>query len=196
MRRERCLTRIIATLGPASDSPEAIRRLLEAGVSAFRLNFSHGSAESHAATIARIREVEAATGIMVAILADLPGPKVRVESLAAPVELRRGTVHHFAGGVPSHARLLDGPVEDFNVIYRAERVQIETDVVRGETWTMAATPLRLFLLVLAGTCELNGQRIGAGCAWTGSAASLSALDARQGEAILVRAHALDATMRP
>ncbi|MEY2786278.1 MAG: hypothetical protein RL277_2490 [Planctomycetota bacterium] len=114
----------------------------------------------------------------------------------APVELRRGTVHHFAGGVPSHARLLDGPVEDFNVIYRAERVQIETDVVRGETRTMAATPLRLFLLVLAGTCELNGQRIGAGCAWTGSAASLSALDARQGEAILVRAHALDATMRP
>jgi pyruvate kinase len=90
MRRDRCLTRIVATVGPACDSPDALRRLLEAGVSAFRLNFSHGTPEAHAATIARIRAVEVATGIMVAILADLPGPKVRIQGLASPVVLRRG----------------------------------------------------------------------------------------------------------
>jgi environmental stress-induced protein Ves len=114
----------------------------------------------------------------------------------APIELRRGTVHHFAGGVPSHARLLDGPVEDFNVIYRAERVRIEADWVRHEARMVSATPLRLFVLVLAGTCELDGQHIAAGSAWSGSLASFSTLNAQRGEAILVRAHPLGVTMRP
>ena len=49
-------TRIVATVGPACDAPDTLGRLIDAGVDVFRLNFSHGTHETHAATIARIRE--------------------------------------------------------------------------------------------------------------------------------------------
>jgi pyruvate kinase len=70
--------KILATLGPASHSPEMIERLLRAGADAFRLNMSHGEHEVHAATIAAIREVEKRRDRPVAILCDLQGPKLRV----------------------------------------------------------------------------------------------------------------------
>jgi len=99
MRRDRCLTRIVATVGPACDSDEGLRSLLEAGVSAFRLNFSHGTPEAHATTVRRIRAVEERCGIPVAIVADLPGPKVRLRGLSEPIRLvRGGEVRIGAGG--------------------------------------------------------------------------------------------------
>ena len=70
-------TRIIATVGPACDAPDMLERLIGAGVDVFRLNFSHGSHETHAATIARIRDAAARAERMVAILQDLSGPKIR-----------------------------------------------------------------------------------------------------------------------
>lgn len=70
--------KILATLGPASRSPEMIEKLLRAGADAFRVNMSHGDHETHAATIAAIREVEKAVGRPVAVLCDLQGPKLRV----------------------------------------------------------------------------------------------------------------------
>lgn len=83
-------TRILSTLGPASDSPGKIAALIAAGVDAFRLNFSHGSREGHAVVCARIREIAAAAGRHVAVLQDLSGPKIRVGALAAPLDLRAG----------------------------------------------------------------------------------------------------------
>ncbi len=71
-------TKIVATIGPASDSPEMLGRLIRAGLNVARLNFSHGDFASHAARISRIRAAAAATGRRVAIMADLPGPKMRV----------------------------------------------------------------------------------------------------------------------
>lgn len=71
-------TKIIATIGPASDSPEMIARLIGAGMNVARLNFSHGDFGGHAEHIARIRAAERATGRRVAIMADLPGPKMRL----------------------------------------------------------------------------------------------------------------------
>src|SRR5829696_1335524 len=74
-------TKIVATLGPASESPEVLDRLLLAGVDVVRLNLSHGSLDEH---IGRLREVRAAsqrTGVVVGVLADLPGPKVRAGQL-------------------------------------------------------------------------------------------------------------------
>jgi pyruvate kinase len=134
MRRDRCLTRIVATVGPACDRPEALRRLLEAGVSAFRLNFSHGTPEAHAATIARIRAVEAESGIMVAILADLPGPKVRVRGLAAPVELRRGAevrIGHGGGSSAGPPVRLDCTYADLVAdVEPGQRVLIDDGAVR------------------------------------------------------------------
>lgn len=74
-------TKILATLGPASDGALKMEELLRAGVDLFRLNFSHGSHAEHAARIAAAREAEAASGRPVALLADLQGPKLRVGDL-------------------------------------------------------------------------------------------------------------------
>ncbi len=87
-------TKIVATIGPASDSQEMLERLICAGLNVARLNFSHGDFTWHADRIASIRAAEKATGRRVAIMADLPGPKMRVGKIEPePIELRPGA--HF-----------------------------------------------------------------------------------------------------
>jgi pyruvate kinase len=71
-------TKIVATLGPASNSQDMIRKLYHAGVDMFRLNFSHGDHKDHAERVQFIRAVEKETGRPIAILADMQGPKLRV----------------------------------------------------------------------------------------------------------------------
>ena len=84
-------TKIVATIGPASDSPEMLERLIRAGLNVARLNFSHGAFDEHAARIGRIRAAQQAAGRRVAIMADLPGPKMRVGTISPePVDLRPG----------------------------------------------------------------------------------------------------------
>ena len=83
-------TRILSTLGPASDSLDTITSLIRAGVDAFRLNFSHGTRQGHAAVCARIRQAAAGVGCHVAVLQDLSGPKIRVGTLEQPIDLRAG----------------------------------------------------------------------------------------------------------
>ncbi|HQV58385.1 MAG TPA: pyruvate kinase, partial [Ilumatobacteraceae bacterium] len=70
-------TRIVATVGPASDSDETLDAMIAAGADVFRLNLSHGTLEQHLALIPRIRQRAQLAGAVVAVLADLPGPKVR-----------------------------------------------------------------------------------------------------------------------
>src|SRR3954470_6663928 len=90
MRRQRN-AKIVATLGPSSSSPDAIRRLFKAGADVFRLNFSHGTHEDHAQRYAIIRELERETGRPIGVLVDLQGPKLRVGTFAAGrVELATG----------------------------------------------------------------------------------------------------------
>lgn len=74
----KCRTKIVATLGPATESREAIEGLILAGVDMVRLNFSHGSAQEHIARAALVREIAHNHGHFVAILADLQGPKIRI----------------------------------------------------------------------------------------------------------------------
>ena len=81
-------TKILATIGPASDSLEMIESLVRAGVNVFRLNFSHGSHEYHYDVLQRIREVENKTGLIVGVLQDISGPKIRVGKLEEPFELK------------------------------------------------------------------------------------------------------------
>ncbi len=84
-------TKIVATIGPASDSPEMLERLIRAGLNVARLNFSHGDFTGHADRIARIRAAEKAIGRRVAIMADLPGPKMRLGKIEPePIQLRAG----------------------------------------------------------------------------------------------------------
>ena len=76
--RRRRRTKIIATLGPASSTPEVLSRLFQAGADVFRLNFSHGTHEDHLARITMIRALEVQWGRPIGILADVQGPKLRV----------------------------------------------------------------------------------------------------------------------
>jgi pyruvate kinase len=84
-------TKIIATLGPATDAPQILARIFTAGVNVVRVNFSHGSAEDRQRRVAEVRRVSAELGLDVAILGDLQGPKIRVEKFAnGPIELVEG----------------------------------------------------------------------------------------------------------
>jgi pyruvate kinase len=82
-------TKIVCTIGPASDSPEVLEKLIRAGMNVARLNFSHGDFASHGETIQKIRAASRATKRLVAIMADLPGPKMRIGELEQePFELK------------------------------------------------------------------------------------------------------------
>ncbi len=83
-------TKIVATLGPASDSRERLRALLEAGVDAVRFNLSHGTHSEHSEKAWLVREIAADLGRPIALIADLQGPKLRIGDVAEPVVLRSG----------------------------------------------------------------------------------------------------------
>ncbi|AMV35920.1 pyruvate kinase [Planctomyces sp. SH-PL62] len=78
-------TKIVATVGPASRDPAMLRRLVEAGVDVFRLNFSHGSHEEHSRTFQAIQDINREMGRQVAVLQDLCGPKIRLGTIAGDV---------------------------------------------------------------------------------------------------------------
>ena len=87
-------TKIVATIGPASESPKMLVRLIRAGMDVARLNFSHGTPSEHAQAIRRIRDAARETGRRVAIMADLPGPKLRLGKIdPEPIHLLPGA--HF-----------------------------------------------------------------------------------------------------
>jgi pyruvate kinase len=84
-------TKIVATLGPACNKPDVLRRMLAAGVDVVRLNFSHGTAKDHVELATLVREVARALGREVAIMADLQGPKIRIGRFAdGKIELMPG----------------------------------------------------------------------------------------------------------
>ena len=93
-------TKIVATLGPASTVPAILDALVALGVDVFRLNFSHGTHESHGRTYHAVREAAARAGRQVAILQDLSGPKIRTGRLRGgqPVELHKGDELRLAAG--------------------------------------------------------------------------------------------------
>ncbi|HVA38890.1 MAG TPA: pyruvate kinase [Candidatus Dormibacteraeota bacterium] len=146
-------TKIVATIGPASRRPETLRAMIAAGVNVFRLNFSHGTREEHAAAIADVRRIAADLGTYIAILQDLPGPKVRTGDLAdgiAAVHLEPGarftlTTEPAAGdagrvsvsydGLPADVEpgtdifLADGAIQ--LRILETTGAEVRTEVVRG-----------------------------------------------------------------
>jgi pyruvate kinase len=83
-------TKIVATVGPASNSKEMLTALVKEGVDVFRLNFSHGSHDDHLKVINFVREINAELGTTVALLQDLQGPKIRVNEMQPGIEIKAG----------------------------------------------------------------------------------------------------------
>ncbi len=92
-------TKIVATIGPASRDPEVLVQMIDAGMDVARLNFSHGTAEQHAETAARVRDAANRAGRSIAIMQDLPGPKLRIGKLVDDIaELKPGDQVTFVCG--------------------------------------------------------------------------------------------------
>ncbi len=83
-------TKIVATVGPASNSKDMLRALIREGVDVFRLNFSHGTHEDHLKVVKNVRELNAELGSTVSLLQDLQGPKIRVQEVQPDTILERG----------------------------------------------------------------------------------------------------------
>ncbi len=126
-------TKIVATLGPATDSREMIRALIEAGVDVFRLNFSHGTLEQHARTLSNIRAACDETSSMAAVLGDLCGPKIRVDPVEGDgVRVDRGArIDIVAGHVVGTAeRISTNRPELVSEVRAGHRVLIDDGCVR------------------------------------------------------------------
>ena len=132
-------TKIVATIGPASRDPETLTRMVEAGLDVARLNFSHGDRDLHAENAQRVRAAASAAGRQVAILQDLPGPKIRIGSLEDDLaELKPGEKLVLACGSNNRGNGevmsvswggLAGAVDPEDVIYLADgaiRLRVKT----------------------------------------------------------------------
>jgi len=134
-------TKIVATIGPACRDPETLARMVEAGLDVARLNFSHGTREEHADNVRLVREAAGRAGRQVAILQDLPGPKLRIGPLREDlIDLRPGDrltlvcgsdepgdEHRIAIGWPGLAH----SVEADDVVYLADgRIRLRVAEVR------------------------------------------------------------------
>ena len=156
MKRTSARTCIIATLGPASDSPERIAELIDAGTNVFRLNFSHGDRDSHAGRFEAIRQASAERLKPVGILQDLQGPKIRIG------RFEDGS----AQLVPGADFILDceqtepGNAESVGVSYRG----LSQDVSRGEELLLDDGRLALEIVEISGrkirTRVLRGGKLG------------------------------------
>jgi pyruvate kinase len=139
-------TKIVATIGPATSSVEAMTELIAAGADVFRLNFSHGSRDEHAARIAMAREAAEAAEFEVALLGDLPGPKLRIGELGEElVDLESGDEVELVGGqserpagdgirIPVSWQGLSGALAPGHDVYLADgRIRLRVLECAGDT---------------------------------------------------------------
>ncbi len=133
-------TKLVCTIGPASDSNEMIERMLKAGMNVARLNFSHGDFASHGEVIKKIRAASKKTGRRAAIMADLPGPKMRIGTLAEPITIDKGspftlTTAEIIGNrdrVSVSMKELPGVVKEDDTIFLNDGlIQLRVDKVEG-----------------------------------------------------------------
>ena len=138
-------TKIIATLGPATDAPGVLEDVLRAGVNVVRLNFSHGAAEQHAARAEAVRDAAARLGREVAVLVDLQGPKIRIERFAkGKVALHAGQLFSLVcradappgdshGVGVSYLGLVDDVAVDDTLLLDDGLIALRVDAIEGDT---------------------------------------------------------------
>lgn len=127
--------KIVATLGPASDSPEMVERLIEAGVNIFRLNFSHGKLDSQLTRLNTVRSVAASLGRPVGVLGDLQGPKMRVTLVpdvdeGGGIVVKTGQDVVFRSATPEAFRMPEG--SDVAAVFGASFEALFSDVEPGQ----------------------------------------------------------------
>ena len=128
-------TKILATLGPATNSPEKIKQLIEAGANGFRLNFSHGSYEERLDQINWIRDASAEVGRTVAILQDLQGPKIRLGVLKNNhLDVKAGDEIVLDHAIQEHDGSMNLPIQYnlANKVKVGEPVYLFDGKIRGE----------------------------------------------------------------
>lgn len=146
-------TKIVATLGPASSDKDTLRQMFLSGLNVCRLNFSHGSHEDHAAVVKTIRELNEETGLNVAILADLQGPKIRTNEMENNgVELVNGTI------VTIGIEKVVGTAQRFSINYE----KLPQDVQAGERILLDDGKLALEVVATDGKKEFTAKVIHGG----------------------------------
>ncbi|MDX6414907.1 MAG: pyruvate kinase [Gaiellaceae bacterium] len=126
-------TKIVATIGPASSTPEQVRALVDAGMDAARLNLSHGTHEDHAERAKVIRAVQEEVGRPLALIGDLQGPKFRVGGLEQPLDLPQGseiTVVFTEDGAAKNGELPIAPAAIGGVIRPGHEVLVNDGMIR------------------------------------------------------------------
>lgn len=129
--------KIVATVGPASNSPEILKALFNAGVDTFRLNFSHGNRDDHAAVYRHIRAMEKELDTAIGILQDLQGPKIRIGILGdGRLDLQKGAAIRFVCSTEPGKGLMDIPLphrEIFAAVKPGDDLLIDDGRVRVHT---------------------------------------------------------------
>ncbi|MFT4612937.1 MAG: pyruvate kinase [Bacteroidia bacterium] len=129
-------TKIVATIGPASESENMIARLISSGVNVFRLNFSHGTAQQHARAAALVRKQAMIAGHYIGILADLQGPKIRISNFRnGPIELSAGDRFRLDLNLGED----EGDIRGVGMSYK----ELCTSVTRGDTLLLDDGRVRL-----------------------------------------------------
>ena len=138
-------TKIVATIGPATEDRESLKKLLAAGVNVVRLNFSHGSAEDHINRANLVRELAAELGIYVGILGDLQGPKIRVSTFKdGPIKLAVGDKFILDASLAKG----EGTQEQVGIDYK----ELPNDVGTGDILLLDDGRVQLKVLSTSGPC--------------------------------------------
>ncbi len=202
-------TKIVATLGPASNHPDMLESLIQYGVNVFRVNFSHGKSDDHRKTISDIRAIEKRLGRPIAVLADLQGPKLRIGTFAkSSVGLKKGQSFCFdldpKPGDETRVCLPHREVHDIlnegDKIYLDDgrvRLQVtgkstntlETKVLAGDAlsdrkgFNLPGLKLPIPALTEKDKADLN-TALDAGCDWIGMSFVQTVEDAQEGKDLI------------
>ncbi len=118
-------TKILATMGPSTDAPDVLERLVDVGVDAFRINCSHGTAKEREQRVTWVRQISAEKGKAISVLFDLQGPKIRISRFRdSKVLLENGSIFALDSSLPSGA----GDVSQVGLTYQ----QLPSDVKKGD----------------------------------------------------------------
>ena len=164
------LTKIVATLGPASASADQIRKLIESGVSVFRLNFSHGTRDDHASAVEKIRAMSQTLERPVGILGDLQGPKIRIGGCP-----KHGIVLNAGDDVMFQRGVCEGSKVGDRATFSSTYMRLVDDLQAGERVLLNDGAIRMLVVEKAAEHIICSVTVG-GCVTSGKGINLPESD--------------------